>query len=131
MKMKPITEKFITIALLLILSTANNIFALAPKPKTESLPALYRVLKINDGDTIDILYHGKKKRIRLLRIDTPERDEWGYFKAKKALKKLISGQKVRLEFEVPGKLERGGYGRILAYVWVADVNVNVEMVSLG
>jgi len=44
-----------------------------------------------------------------LRIDTPERDEWGYFQAKKALKKLVSGRKVRIEFEVPGKLERGGY----------------------
>ena len=82
------------------------------------------------GDTINVIYHGKKERIRLLRIDidTPERDEMGYFRAKKA---FVGGRKVRLEFEVPGKLERGGYGRILAYVWVDDVNVNVEMVRLG
>ena len=28
---------------------------------------------------------------------------------------------------MPGKLERGGFGRILAYVWIDGVNVNVEM----
>jgi len=94
------------------LALASNLFSLAPKPKTKSLPELHRVLKIIDSDTIDILYHGKKERIRLLRIDTPERDEWGYYKAKKALKKLLSSRKVRIEFEVPGELERGGYGRL-------------------
>ena len=49
----------------------------------------------------------------------------------KALKNLVGGRKVRLEFEILGKLERGGYGRILAYVFVDDVTVNIEMVRLG
>jgi len=129
--MKHIIKKSISIFLLVILFTATNLLALSPKPKTESSPELCRVLKIIDGDTIDILYHGQKERIRLLRIDTPERNHRGHYQAKKALKKLIAGRKVRLEFEIPGKLERGGYGRILAYIWVDDVNVNVEMVRLG
>jgi len=66
-----------------------------------------------------------------LTINTPERNHRGYKKAKKALNNLVNGRKVRLEFEVPGKLKRGGFGRILAYIWVDDVNVNVEMVRLG
>ena len=61
--------------ILLILSITSNLFALAPKPKAEFLPELHRILKVIDGDTIDVLYNGKKERIRLLRIDTPERDE--------------------------------------------------------
>ena len=82
-------KKYIPIILLIIIFTATNLLALSPKPKTNSISEHYRVLKVVDGDTIDILYHGKKERIRLLRIDTPERDEWGYFQAKKALKKLV------------------------------------------
>jgi len=129
--MKFIIKKSIPVLLLVIVLTASNLFALAPKPKIEPLPELCRVLKVVDGDTIDILYHGKKERIRLLRIDTPERKKYGYKQAKKALKKLVDGRKVRVEFEVPDKLARGGFGRILAYVWVDDMNVNVEMVRLG
>lgn len=90
-----------------------------------------QVLKVIDGDTINILYQGEKECIRLLRIDTPERDEEGYLQAKKALEKLIGDRKVRLEFETPGEIERGVYGRILAYVWIGNMNINVEMVRLG
>jgi len=92
---------------------------------------VYPVIKIIDGDTIDILYHNKKERVRLLRINTPERDEGKYLQAKKALENLVGGRKIRLEFEIPGKIERGVYGRILAYILVGNVNVNVEMVRLG
>jgi len=63
--MKSIIKKSIPVLLLVILLTANNLFALSPKPKPESIPELCRVLKVIDGDTIDILYHGKKERIRL------------------------------------------------------------------
>ena len=102
--MKHTTEKITAITLLLILFTASNLFALAPKPKPESLPELYRVLKVINGDIIDILFHRKKERIRLLRIDTLERDKWGYFKARKALKNLVGGRKVRgLTLRFPGK----------------------------
>jgi len=91
----------------------------------------YHVLKVVDGDTIDIFYHGKKERIRLLRIDMPERDEGGYLRAKEASEKFVGGRKIWLEFETPGKIERGVYGRILAYIWVDNMNINVEMVKLG
>jgi len=32
----------------------------------------YEVLRVVDGDTIDINYNGTKERIRLLCVDTPE-----------------------------------------------------------
>jgi len=54
----------------------------------------------------------------------------GLLPGQEGIEKVVSGRKVMLEFEVPGKLERGGYGRILAYVWVDDMNVNVEIVRL-
>ena len=89
------------------------------------------VVRIIDGDTIDVLYRGREERVRLLRINTPERDEAGYDEATEAMRRLVEGKTVRLEFEVPGVEERGGYGRLLAYVFVGDLNVNVEMVRLG
>ncbi len=32
----------------------------------------FKVFRFVDGDTIDIFYYGKKERIRLLCVDTPE-----------------------------------------------------------
>lgn len=89
------------------------------------------VLKIVDGDTLDVTYKGTTERIRMLCINTPERGRPGYAEATNALRKLVERGAVRLEFEKPGKEERGGYGRLLAYLFVDDLNVNVEMVRLG
>ena len=81
--MKHPIKKGIPLALLAILFTATNLLALAPKPKPESLPEQHLVLKVIDGDTIDILYHGKRKRIRLLRINTPERKNMAIARSRK------------------------------------------------
>ena len=89
------------------------------------------VIKIVDGDTLDVTYKGETERIRMLCINTPERGRPGYAEATNALRKLVERGAVRLEFEKPGKEERGGYGRLLAYLYVDDLNVNVEMVRLG
>ncbi len=61
MEMNHTIEKFISIALLAIFLTASNLFALSPNPKTDPLPELCRVLKVIDGDTIDVLSHGQKR----------------------------------------------------------------------
>jgi micrococcal nuclease len=100
-----------------------------PKPKTPQ--ELYRVTRIIDGDTLGINYHGQQERIRHLRINTPERKRPGFQEATDAITSLIGGRAVRLEFEEPRRLERGFYGRILAYIFVDDTNINVEMVRAG
>ena len=43
----------------------------------------------------------------------------------------MAGGVVRLESEEYGSPERDKYGRLLAYVFVDDMNCNVEMVRLG
>ncbi len=113
---------------LFILFISTIFFAASSKPKS-TLQKFFIVLRIVDGDTIVVSYHGKKEHVRLLRINTPEKDFYGYKQAKKAMKKLVAGKGIRLEFE--NTLERDKYGRILAYVWVDDLHVNVEMVRLG
>ena len=104
---------------------------LSPAPRTlaEGEPA--RVLYVVDGDTVNVLWRGNNVRVRLLSINTPERDRPGYAEATDALRRLVAGRDVRLEFERPGRPERGKYGRLLAYVFVEGMNVNAEMVRLG
>ncbi len=92
----------------------------------------YKVIRVIDGDTIDILYHGKKERIRMLCVDTPEsvhpdkskNSEMGK-KASNYTKSRLSGKYIDLIFE---KRKRGKYGRLLAYVIINDTNFNLELV---
>lgn len=101
------------------------------------------VVKIVDGDTIDVAIAGRTERIRLIGIDTPEiaheafgdrpandaecfGDEASAFTAS-----LIPvGTPVRLERDVVG---RDDYGRLLAYVYRTedDLFVNHEIVRRG
>ncbi len=96
---------------------------------------LYTVVRVVDGDTIDIDYNGEKERIRLLNVDTPEsvhpnktkNTELGK-KASDYTKKRLTGKSVSLEF---GGKKRGKYGRLLAYVILDKNNFNLELVQKG
>jgi endonuclease YncB( thermonuclease family) len=89
---------------------------------------------INDGDTI-ILRGGE--RVRYNGINAPEIAHGGHGRsaephgnaAKRYNIKLVKAKKVRLEFDSE---RRDRYGRLLAYVFLADGTfVNVEMVANG
>ena len=86
------------------------------------------VTDVIDGDTIRC---GKLGRVRLLLIDSPERDQtpWGG-RAREALTALIPvGSSVRLETDVQ---LRDRYGRLLAYLYRLDgLQVNEMMVRNG
>lgn len=89
------------------------------------------VVRVVDGDTIRVIWRGLDEPVRLLRIDTPERGEAGFSEAAEAMRGLVEGRRVRLVWAEPGQPERDRWGRLLAYVFVDDMNVNVEMVRLG
>ena len=97
---------------------------------------MFKVLRIIDGDTIEVAIRGKTEKLRLLSIDTPEsvdpRTPVQCF-AKEATSKLggfISNKFVKL---VDDKQQgnRDKYLRLLRYVYVGDLFVNKEMVRLG
>jgi len=83
------------------------------------------VTKVIDGDTIEI--EGGVK-VRYIGIDTPEIGEPYYLEATEANRQLVEGKRIRLEKDVEDKDE---YGRLLRYVWVAEIMVNAELVRLG
>lgn len=100
-----------------------------------ALAGEYKVIHVVDGDTIDIICHGKKERIRMLCVDTPEsvhpdqsRNTPMGKKASGFTKARLYGKYIDLEFE---SKTRGKYGRLLAYIIVDGENFNVELVREG
>jgi len=88
---------------------------LQEKVMGERVEAVYKVVKVVDGDTI-VLEGGTT--LRYIGIDTPEVSQGKECFAEDATKKnqeLVEGKNVRLEKDVS---EADRYGRLLRYVWV-------------
>ena len=86
------------------------------------------VTHVTDGDTLNVRCGGRKERVRMLQIDTPEREEPLYEEAGDALEALIAGRSVELE---RGPEERDAHGRVLAYVFAGRENLNLAMIRDG
>lgn len=85
------------------------------------------VERVVDGDTIDL---ETGERIRYLMIDTPEVSSGDCY-AKEATElnsQLVLGREVRLEYDVECT---DRFGRLLAYVYVGDNEINTVMVERG
>lgn len=98
---------------------------------------LYKVVRVVDGDTVDIDIDGVITRFRLIGIDTPEiadpREPVECFgkEASEFAKLVLEGKSVTIEGDVTqGKFDK--YGRSLAYVFLEDgTNVNLRMIQYG
>lgn len=124
---------------LIILLWVTSVLSLIIPYHISAKEKTYDVISVVDGDTFNCLYQGKKEKVRLLGIDTPEsvhpkksrNTKWGK-KTSDYTKKLLSGEKVYLHFD---RQKRDCYGRLLAYVFVKDkgkkVSINETLVSLG
>lgn len=91
--------------------------------------------RVVDGDTIVVLMDGKKEKVRMIGIDTPEsvhpdksrNTPMGKI-ASKYTKDNLEGKYVTLETDVQ---ERDKYGRILAYVYLDDKMFNKTLLEEG
>jgi endonuclease YncB( thermonuclease family) len=117
-KMNPKVRKQIILFLfvVLIITTAHYYY-------TKNIDL--RVTRVIDGDTF-VLSNGEK--VRLICVNTPEKEEDGYGEATDFLNSLILGKKVKMERDVSN---RDKYGRLLRYVYLEDLFVNKEIVSQG
>lgn len=79
-----------------------------------------------DGDTIDVEGIG---RIRFVGVNTPERGQAGYEEAKDFVKSLCLYKTVYLDIDDAKHYDK--YGRTLAVIYVADTNVNAELLKRG
>jgi len=83
------------------------------------------ITSVIDGDTVTT---EKGERVRLLGINAPEKGDFYYEEAKKALEMMVKNKSVELEIDVKDK---DAYGRSLRYVFVDSSFVNLEMVKNG
>jgi micrococcal nuclease len=98
---------------------------------------LFDVVKVVDGDTIDVSVNGTIERMRLIGINTPETVDprkpvecFGVEASSKA-KSLLGGKKVVLESD-SSQGEKDKYGRLLRYVFLEDgTNFNLTMIKEG
>ena len=114
---------------------------LFPKPsfKATESPVLLesQVLKVIDGDTIQVNLNGVTETVRLIGVDTPETVEprtavqcFGRESSDQA-KTILSGKVVKLEND-PTQGDKDRYGRFLRYVLLDDgTNFNKKMISEG
>jgi len=83
------------------------------------------VTKVIDGDTV---YLESGKRIRLLGINSEERGQRCYDKARERLEELILNKEVKLETDIDNE---DIYERLLRYIIIDDKNINVLLVEEG
>ena len=93
------------------------------------------VLRVVDGDTLQVRRGGRDVTVRLIGIDTPEVDwyggEAGCFGARagRFAMRLLDGRRVRLELD---RERLDPYGRTLAYLYLPDGRMlNVVLVRRG
>lgn len=83
--------------------------------------------KVIDGDTIHVVTGGNVRfKVRLERIDAPEKDQPYGKEATDYLVKLIKGKTVRVEW-----VKKDQYGRVLGIVYLDKTDINLKMVETG
>jgi len=110
----------ITIFFVIIFSFAFLDIAFADYPD-----GYYDVQRVIDGDTFKLT---DGTTVRLIGIDAPEAGESCSAEATQKLTSLIAGETVYLEKDVS---ETDIYGRLLRYVYVNEIFVNLELVYYG
>lgn len=93
----------------------------------------YHIVRVVDGDTLEVDHLSKRFIVRLVGIDAPELGSGKHkpsqpfaVAAKKHLIDLIDNRIVDVEPHGPDR-----YGRILAVLYADNDNVNIEMLKAG
>jgi micrococcal nuclease len=112
-----LTIKRLLLACLALLLSAYSVFA----------DFSGRVVRVLDGDTIEVLHSRHAERIRLNGIDCPEKGQVYGTRAKQAASELVFGKQVTLQ-----TFGKDKYGRTIADVLLPDGrNVNHALVRDG
>jgi micrococcal nuclease len=96
--------------------------------------AMAQVIRVVDGDTVEVELEGHEEDVRYIGVDTPETVKpdtpvqcFGP-QASAFNHRLVEGRRVRLVF---GEERRDVYGRLLAYVYLDGRSVNAELLRRG
>ncbi len=112
-------------------------FDYASQTVTELQAGTYRVVSVEDGDTITVDMNGRRERVRFIGVDTPETHDprkpvqcFGTA-ASEFTSNLIGDNPVRLAADAASG-NRDRYNRLLRYVYLPDGRlVNAEIIKQG
>jgi len=114
---------------IVIACAVMGIALMAAKTQAAPSPASYqaRVVGVLDGDTLKVLDANRQEhRIRLARIDAPEKAQAFGTRAKISLSELCFGRQATIEEE-----DRDRYGRVVARVICGGEDANLAQVKRG
>jgi micrococcal nuclease len=130
-KLKRVTIAFIS-ALMIIAVVSIGFLILRPTQTDTN----YQVIRIIDGDTVEIQYEGRPTSVQLIGVDAPETvrsgkppERYGE-EATRFLQDFLLDESVYFRF---GENKWDKYDRILAYVYRASdgIFVNLEIIREG
>jgi micrococcal nuclease len=111
--------------------------AAAARARAGGTGRMHRVLRVVDGDTVEVAYRGSAVSVRVIGIDTPETVhpsepvECGGPQASAMATRLLTGKQVRLVFD-PSQGRTDYYGRTLAYLEAPGVgDFGLAMIRAG
>lgn len=114
----------------------NKIVQSSPTNQISATKEVAKVLRVVDGDTIEVNLDNKKESVRLIGIDASETVDprknvecFGRQATEKA-KEILDGKTITLESD-PTQPDRDKYGRLLRFVFIDNLNVNKLMISQG
>jgi micrococcal nuclease len=109
----------------IVLVSLPSLLTIAPTLGGE----LVSVVKVHDGDTVTL---SDGIRVRLIQIDAPEISgrECYSIESRRSLTRLVRDRQVSFEHD-PGLDKIDRYGRLLGYLFVDGVNLNIKMVEVG
>ena len=115
------------ILLILVLGVISAYTLSLNQQKTQESSIQGTVIKVIDGDTIDVLDSNQTKhRIRLYGIDAPEKKQSYGNKAREFLASLIAGKEVKVLIKNKDK-----YQRSIGLILLDGMDINKEMVKNG
>ena len=137
----PVTLLVLTALLILLLApiTGDDDPPASGPAATVTMPAIFwhqvpdelaeaRVLRVIDGDTIDVVLSGDVERVRYYGVDAPERNKRCYDEATRRNRDLV-GEEVFLR---PDARDRDEGGRLLRYVFSrGGLMVDASLVAGG
>jgi micrococcal nuclease len=136
---EPLPTETFPVARLAIATVKSQVTIITPESTDSPIPACIldtrpdkaTVLKVVDGDTIQVNINGVHDKVRYLGIDTPEMTSKDPTQAKIATKlnaDLVGGKTLYL---YNGETDRDQYGRLLRFVFVGDDFINDDIVKAG
>lgn len=95
------------------------------------------VVKVIDGDTLDVSLNGKTERVRVIGVNTPETVDprksvecFGVEASNKAKSYLVVGTQVQIETDT-SQDNRDKYQRLLRYIWLNGEDFGKKMIAEG